>query len=531
MQADNKKENKADVADQRDRVTIFDTTLRDGEQSPGATMNLAEKLEVARALRDLGVDVIEAGFPIASPGDFEEVQQIARQVDGPVICGLARCAKVDIDTAWRALADASRSRIHVFLATSPIHREFKLRMSKAEVVARAVEGVKRAREYCDDVEFSAEDAARTEVDFLAEVIERVIEAGARTVNIPDTVGYAVPEQFAALIRHLKRTVSNVEQAVLSVHCHNDLGLAVANTLAALEAGARQVECTINGIGERAGNCSLEEVVMALRTRADHFHLGTGIKTTRLHPTSRLVANVTGLQVQRNKAIVGQNAFAHEAGIHQHGMLQHHSTYEIMRPEDVGMTQTQLVLGKHSGRHALRQRVEELGYHLDDVQLQKVFEDFKKLADTKKEIYDGDLEALIEGRIRADIPALWQIVAVHTSGGTGTIPTAAVCLKHADGRSLREAASGDGPIDAVFNAIERITGTQVRLRDYKIRSVTVGKDSQGEATVEVEYNGRPYHGRASSTDIIEASACAFINAVNRIAVESQPVPEAMASAGA
>src|ERR1700686_1697859 len=339
-----------------DRLIIFDTTLRDGEQSPGASMNLAEKLEVALALKELGVDVIEAGFPIASPGDFEAVQAIARQVEGPVICGLARCNADDIDRAWEALREAPRPRIHVFLATSAIHREFKLRMAKEEIVRRAVEGVKRAKGYCENVEFSPEDAARTELDFLAEVVERAIEAGATTVNIPDTVGFAVPSQYAAAIRHLKTTVRGIDNVVISVHCHNDLGLAVANSLIALHEGARQVECTVNGLGERAGNCALEEIVMAVRTRSDYFRLETKISTRRLLPTSRLVSRVTGIPVQRNKAIVGQNAFAHEAGIHQDGMLKHSETYEIMRPDDVGVLRTELVLGKHSGRHALSQRI-------------------------------------------------------------------------------------------------------------------------------------------------------------------------------
>jgi len=389
----------------KDTLIIFDTTLRDGEQSPGASMNLAEKLEVALALRDLGVDVIEAGFPIASPGDFEAVQAVARKVEGPVICGLARCHPDDIDRAAEALRDAARPRIHVFLATSAIHREFKLNMAKDEIVRRAVEGVKRAKGYCDDIEFSPEDAARTELDFLAEVVERVIEAGATTVNIPDTVGYAVPEQYAAAIRHLKQSVRGIEKAVISVHCHNDLGLAVANSLAAVKEGARQIECTINGLGERAGNCALEEVVMAVRTRADYFGVQSRINTKRLLPASRLVSHVTGIQVQRNKAIVGQNAFAHEAGIHQDGMLKERSTYEIMRPEDIGLQRTELVLGKHSGRHALRQRIRDLGYHLDDIQLQRVFESFKVLADRKKEIYDADIEALAEAQIHTG-PALW-----------------------------------------------------------------------------------------------------------------------------
>ena len=499
-----------------DRLLIFDTTLRDGEQSPGASMNLTEKLEVALALKDLGVDIIEAGFPIASPGDFEAVQAIARQVDGPIICGLARCHTDDIDRAGQALKDAKRPRIHVFLATSAIHREFKLHMQREEIVRRAVEGVKRAKSYCDDVEFSPEDAARTELDFLAEVVERVIEAGATTVNIPDTVGYAVPEQYAAAIRHLKQNVRGIDKAVISVHCHDDLGMAVANSLAAVHEGARQIECTINGIGERAGNCALEEVVMALKTRADYFQLETGIHTQRLFPTSRLVSKITGLQVQRNKAIVGQNAFAHEAGIHQDGMLKERRTYEIMRPEDIGLGQNELVLGKHSGRHALRQRVRDLGYHLDEAQLQQIFDGFKALADRKKLVYDADIEALAEAQIHTG-PAVWTLEAVTCNAGSGTIPSAAVCLWHNEGRIHREAVFGDGPVDAVFRAIERITGIEVELRDYHVRSVTVGQDAQGEAQIEAEYNGRVIRGRSVSTDIIEASALAFLQVINRIAL--------------
>jgi 2-isopropylmalate synthase len=502
-----------------DRLLIFDTTLRDGEQSPGASMNLAEKLEIAHALRDLGVDIIEAGFPIASPGDFEAVQAVARQVEGPIICGLARCNPEDIDRAWEALKDAPRPRIHVFLATSAIHREFKLRMAKEEIVRRAVEGVKRARGYCDNVEFSPEDAARTELDFLAEVVEKAIEAGATTVNIPDTVGYAVPEQYAAAIRHLKQTVRGIDRVVISVHCHNDLGLAVANSLAALKEGARQVECTINGLGERAGNCALEEVVMAVKTRPDYFGLTTTINTRRLCPTSRLVSRVTGIEVQRNKAIVGRNAFAHEAGIHQDGLLKERRTYEIMRPEDVGLAQTELVLGKHSGRHALRQRVRDLGYHLDENQLQKLFEAFKALADRKKEIYDADLEALAEAQIHTG-PALWALEAFQAI--SGSIPTATVVLWHKDGTIVKDAATGDGPIDAVFKTIERITGTTVKLRDYHVRSVSIGEDAQGEVQLEAEHNGRVFRGRGVSTDIIEASAQAFLQVINRIAARAQPV---------
>jgi 2-isopropylmalate synthase len=502
-----------------DRLIIFDTTLRDGEQSPGASMNLAEKLEVAHALAELGVDIIEAGFPIASPGDFEAVQAVARQVRGPVICGLARCNPDDIDRAWEALREAERPRIHVFLATSAIHREFKLHMAKDEIVRRAVEGVKRAKGYCEDVEFSPEDAARTEVDYLAEVVQAAVDAGATTVNIPDTVGYAMPSQYAAAIRHLKQTVRGVEGVVISVHCHNDLGMAVANSLAALHEGARQVECTINGIGERAGNCALEEVVMAVRTRRDYFGLDARINTRKLVPTSRLVSRVTGIQVQRNKAVVGQNAFAHEAGIHQDGMLKERSTYEIMNPEDVGLARTELVLGKHSGRHALRQRVRDLGFHLDEEQLNKVFEQFKVLADRKKNIYDADIVALAETQI-STAPRAWALEAFTCNAGSGTIHSAAVCLWHKDGTIHKDASIGDGPVDAVFKAIERITGIEPNLRDYRVQSVTVGEDAQGEAHIEAEHRGRVVTGRAVSTDIIEASALAFLQVINRLATRQE-----------
>jgi 2-isopropylmalate synthase len=513
----------AHKSDNTDRVIIFDTTLRDGEQSPGASMNLAEKLQVAHALRELGVDVIEAGFPIASPGDFESVQAIAREVHGPVICGLARCNADDIDRAGKAVRDAKKPRIHVFLATSAIHRELKLKMAKEEIIRRAVEGVKRAKGHVEDVEFSPEDAARTELDFLAEVVERAVEAGATTVNIPDTVGYAVPSQYAAAIAHLKKTVRGVENIVLSVHCHNDLGMAVANSLAAIEQGARQIECTINGLGERAGNCALEEIVMALRTRVDYFKLANGINTRKLYPISRLVSHVTGIQVQRNKAIVGQNAFSHEAGIHQDGMLKDRSTYEIMNPEDIGLPRTQLVLGKHSGRHALRQRVLDLGYHLTEEQLQRVFDSFKILADRKKVIYDADVEALAEAQIHSG-PMLWTLEAISCNSGSATMPCAAVALWHQDGTIHRDASLGDGPVDAVFKAIERITGIEVVLKDYRVRSVSVGEDAQGEASVEAEFAGRSITGRAVSTDIIEASALAFLQVINRIVLRSKMASE-------
>jgi 2-isopropylmalate synthase len=498
------------MADDR-RIRIFDTTLRDGEQSPGASMNQAEKIEVARALAALGVDVIEAGFPIASPGDFESVRIIASEITGASICGLARCNDRDIDRAWEALQFAQKPRIHVFLATSAIHREHKLKMTTGQVVERAVASVKRARSYCADVEFSPEDAARTEIDFLCEVVEAAIAAGATTVNIPDTVGYATPTGYAKVIKTLFERVPNINDAIVSTHCHNDLGMAVANSLAACEVGARQVECTINGIGERAGNAALEEIVMALKTRYDFYGLTTNIKTERLYPLT-----ITGLKVQRNKAIVGQNAFAHEAGIHQDGMLKERSTYEIMRPEEVGVPKTDLVLGKHSGRHALRDRVTELGYHLSDEQLETLFNDFKALADKKKEVYDEDLAVLIEKHIQ-DVTPHWKLISMHTSAGTGVIPTATICIQRPDGVIVQDAAIGDGPVDAIFKAVERVTGIAANLREFGVRGVTAGKDAQGEVSLEleVESDDRTFRGRAASTDIIEASAEAYINAVNAI----------------
>ena len=399
-----------------DQIIIFDTTLRDGEQSPGCSMNTREKLEVARALVELGVDVIEAGFPIASPGDFEAVSQIAAKFgDRTTICALARSREDDIAKAKAALVSAEKRRIHVFLATSAIHREFKLKMDKAQIIERAISSVKLAKEFCDDIEFSPEDAARTELDFLCEVVEKTIEAGATTVNIPDTVGYATPNHYFKVISHLKKNVPNINKAIISAHCHDDLGLAVANSLSAMEAGARQIECTINGLGERAGNAALEEIVMAIRTRADYYGVHTKINTQRLYPTSHLVSTITGMKVQRNKAIVGQNAFAHEAGIHQHGVLQERSTYEIMRPEDVGYVGQNLVLGKHSGRHAFRDRVVQLGFNLDEQALQKAFDDFIALADKKKEVYDSDIIALIENRL-SDAADRWRLVSFHTSAG-------------------------------------------------------------------------------------------------------------------
>jgi 2-isopropylmalate synthase len=501
----------------RNRVRIFDTTLRDGEQSPGASMNIHEKIEVARALAGLGVDIIEAGFPIASAGDFDAVRTIATEVAGATVCGLARCNDRDIDRAWEALKYAQKPRIHVFLATSAIHREHKLRMTPKQIIERAVASVQRAKSFCADVEFSPEDAARTEIDFLCEVVEAAIEAGAATVNIPDTVGYATPLQYSAVIRALCERVKNIGRAIVSTHCHDDLGMAVANSLAGCEAGARQVECTINGIGERAGNAALEEIVMALKTRFDYYGLATSIKTERLYPVSRMVSKITGLAVQRNKAIVGRNAFAHESGIHQDGMLKERSTYEIMRPEEVGVPKTDLVLGKHSGRHALRDRVTELGYHLSEEQVETLFNDFKTLADKKKEVYDEDLIVLIE-KYLDDVPTPWQLVSLHTTAGTSVLPTATIAIRRPDGEIVQDAALGDGPVDAIFKVVERVTGVRANLREFVVRSVTQGKDAQGEVTLEleVESDDRSFRGRAASTDIIEASAEAYINAVNAIA---------------
>src|SRR5215510_9182521 len=422
------------MAPNPDHVLIFDTTLRDGEQAPGCSMTLPEKLRVARALADLGVDVIEAGFPAASRGDWESVNAVAREVQGPIICGLARCNRGDIELVAKAIKPAEKKRIHVFLATSAIHRQYKLNMAQEEIIRTAVEGVKIARDLCEDVEFSPEDASRTELDFLTQVVEAVIDAGASTVNIPDTVGYTVPDEFAELFRYLRKNVRGIDRVRLSVHCHDDLGMAVANSLTAVVAGARQVECTINGIGERAGNCSLEEVVMALKTRAAFFNVNTGVNTTRLYPTSRLVSNITGMPIPRNKAVVGENAFAHESGIHQHGMLKHHSTYEIMRPEDVGLSRSSLVLGKHSGRHAFRERVKSLGFELDDAEFNRVFEEFKALADKKKELFDGDIEALVlRAENHADGP--WNLGELKISATLNAPAEAYVQLTHTDGRAV------------------------------------------------------------------------------------------------
>jgi 2-isopropylmalate synthase len=497
-----------------DRVLIFDTTLRDGEQSPGCSMTAPEKLRVAKALAELGVDVIEAGFPAASRGDFESVATVAREVSGPIICGLARCNADDIALAARALAGAPRHRIHLFLATSAIHRQYKLNMAQEEILRLAADSVARARELCEDVEFSPEDASRTELEFLAQVVEEAIAAGATTVNIPDTVGYTVPDEFAELFRYLRKNVRGIERVRLSVHCHDDLGMAVANSLTAVVAGARQIECTINGIGERAGNCSLEEVVMALKTRAQFFNVTTGVQTNRLYPTSRLLSSITGQPIPRNKAVVGENAFAHESGIHQHGMLKHHSTYEIIRPEDVGLSRSHLVLGKHSGRHAFRERVQALGFELDELELNRVFEEFKALADKKKELFDGDIEALV---LRAEGSAAgpWNLSDLTIEAKSGAPARASVCLTHSNGARVERTASGDGPVDAAFKAIEAATGITVSLRKFEVQAVSEGEDAQGEARVYVEYNRKIYRGASVSTNIVESGTRAFLEVINRI----------------
>ncbi|MHC4441843.1 MAG: 2-isopropylmalate synthase [Planctomycetota bacterium] len=497
-------------------IRIFDTTLRDGEQSPGASLNTSEKLEIARQLELLNVDIIEAGFPISSPDDFDAVRSIADIIENCTVAGLARCMEKDIKRAADAVKDAKQPRIHVFCATSAIHRQYKLKRAEEEIIKLSVEGVELAKSFVDDVEFSPEDAARTEPPFLTEVVEATIEAGATTVNIPDTVGYSTPDHFKQIIEHLYATVKNIDRAVISVHCHNDLGLAVANSLAAVQAGARQVECTINGLGERAGNASLEEVVMAIKTRADVFNCRTRVNTTRIFPVSRLVSSLTGIHVQRNKAIVGENAFAHEAGIHQHGVLAHRETYEIMNPEDVGIDSSKLVLGKHSGRHALSERLIKLGLHLDQDKLDVVFEQFKHLADRKKEVFDEDLESIV-GQVleESENAKSWELVSLQTTGGTGVLPTATVRLKNLnDETEVTDAATGDGPIDAAFTCIMRLTDMDVELKEYDLRAVTGGRDAQGEVHLELRYLDRTYRGRGRSTDIIEASVFAYIHALNR-----------------
>ncbi len=507
------------------RVAIFDTSLRDGEQSPGCSMTAAQKLRFAHALAELGVDTIEAGFPASSESDLNGCAAIARDVRGAGVATLARCNSSDIEACARALERAERPRIHVFISTSPLHREHKLAMSRDEVVARAVAGVEQARRYVEDVEFSAEDALRTEPDFLAEICSAALEAGARTLNIPDTVGYTTPAEIRALFEYLRANVRDADRAIFSAHCHDDLGLAVANSLAAIEGGARQVECTINGIGERAGNCALEELVMALETRRAYFGATTGIRTERLVPTSRLLTRITGMGVQRNKAIVGANAFAHESGIHQHGMLKHRGTYEILRPEAVGWAKSQMIMGRHSGRAALADRLKELGFALEEPQLNQVFGRFKALTEKKREVFDADLEALALGIDCGTGNGIaiggWRLHRLHVSTGVGdgTLPTASVELSSPDGRRVTEAATGDGPVHALFAALARGTGTHLDVESYQVSSVTTGEDAQGQASLTARAptgaGGDEITGSGTSTDILEASALAWLDIVNRL----------------
>ncbi len=512
------------------RVTIFDTTLRDGEQSPGATLNADEKLEIAKQLARLGVDVIEAGFPASSPGDLEAVRRIAQNIQGPTICGLARCIKSDIDAAWEAVQDAEKKRIHTFISTSDIHMQHQLHMTREEVVEHTREMVSHAKAYCDDVEFSPMDAGRSDPNFVHKVLEVAIAAGATTVNIPDTVGYTMPKEFKALIRGIRENTPGIENTIISVHCHNDLGLAVANSLAGVEAGARQVECTINGLGERAGNAALEEIVMALYTRQKYFDLSTGINTQAIYPTSRMVSEYTGLDVQANKAIVGANAFAHESGIHQDGVLKNSLTYEIMDAQTVGLSQSTLVLGKLSGRHAFSDRLEQMGYHLDEDQLNRAFARFKSLADKKKVITERDLEAIVSDEVFQPTE-VYKLKHIQVTCGDHAIPTATVSLEAPDGSTVTDASHGTGPVDAVYKAINRIVQISNELIEFSVKAVTEGIDAVGEVTIRIEatidddailptnpQTGRKTHvfsGHGASTDIIVASGRAYLSALNKL----------------
>lgn len=496
------------------RVDIFDTTLRDGEQSPGCSMNLEEKLRMARQLDALGVDIIEAGFPIASDDDFAAVREVAKTCRRPIIAALCRTTPEDIERAWGALSYAARPRIHTFVATSDIHLQYKLQKSREEVLEMACKAVRLAKGFTDDVEFSAEDATRSDLDYLCEIIAAVIDEGATVVNIPDTVGYTIPSEYTHIIQTLKTRVPNIDRATISVHCHNDLGLAVANSLAAVAAGARQIECTINGIGERAGNASLEEIVMALRVRKDLMPYENDVTTEELYRSSQTLSNITGVMVQPNKAVVGKNAFAHEAGIHQHGVLKNRITYEIMTPESIGVKTNNIVLGKHSGRHALNNKYEEMGYTLSRPELDKAYKLFIKLADQKKEIFEEDLMAILHDGI-AQIPERFKLRAVQATAGTSTLATALVTL--ADTKTEEnetQTAAGDGPVNAIYEAISKITGLKGDLVDYTVRSITRGADAVGEVFVHVDFDGVSYTGKAASTDIVDASARAYLNAVNK-----------------
>lgn len=496
-----------------DRIIFFDTTLRDGEQSPGASMNVAEKLRLASQLEKLGVDIIEAGFPAASQGDFEAVKAVSAKVKTVQVAGLARTSKEDIDKAWGAVKDAAHPRIHTFIATSDIHMSHKLKMERDDVIRTAVESVKYAKGFTDNVEFSAEDASRSDRDFLCKVLEAAIEAGATTVNIPDTVGYALPNEFGELIAYLKAHTPNIHKAIISVHCHNDLGLATANTMAGLMAGARQAEVTVNGIGERAGNTSLEEVAMSVHTRKSLLDLSIGINTVEIWPTSRLVSMITGIVVQPNKAVVGANAFAHEAGIHQDGVLKNRMTYEIMEPETVGLTSNRMVLGKHSGRHAFRDKLESLGYDLTKNEIDKLFLKMKDLADKKKELVDEDIEALIGEEILR-VPDIYELIYLNVVSGTVTIPTATVILK-IEGNEVQSSGYGAGPVDATYNTIAKMTGTGSRLLRFSVNSITGGMDAQGEVTVRLQEDSFVALGKGTDPDIITAAARAYLNGLNRL----------------
>ncbi len=495
------------------RIKIFDTTLRDGEQTPGVCLDMHEKLEIARSLVRLNVDIIEAGFPIASPGDFKGVSQIAECIKGPVIAGLSRANKKDIDAVVEALKKAERPRVHTFIATSDIHMEYKLKMSRDQVLAVTEESVRYAKQFIEDIEFSAEDASRSDWGFLCQVYAKAIAAGATVINVPDTVGYTTPDEYGALIRHLREHVPGIDKVDISVHCHNDLGLAVANSLAAVQAGATQVECTINGLGERAGNAALEELIMAFYTRRDYYNVTTNIDTKQIYRASTQVSALTGVDVQINKAIVGDNAFAHESGIHQHGVMNNSLTYEIISPEVIGMSRNSIVLGKHSGRHAFEDRLKQLDYNLDSETVNILFAKFKDLADRKKVVFDQDIVALIIDKPSVH-PAWYRLVSYQVvSGGSANAATASVRLETSNGIT-EEASCGDGPVDAVFKAIEQAVGFAVGLKDYQLKAITAGEDALGESTVWIEYNGAVYNGRGLSTDVIEASARAYINAINK-----------------
>jgi len=498
-----------------DKLIIFDTTLRDGEQSPGASMTREEKVRIAKILERMKVDVIEAGFPIASPGDFESVKAVADTIKDSTVCGLARALNKDIDRAGEALKGANSSRIHTFIATSPIHMEKKLRMSADQVVEQAVAAVKRARKYTDNVEFSPEDAGRSELDFLCRVIEAVIDAGATTINIPDTVGYNIPHQFGLLLHNLLTKIPNADKAIFSVHCHNDLGLAVANSLSAVLNGARQVECTINGLGERAGNASLEEVVMAVRTRQDVFTCDTTLDTSQIVPASRLVSVITGFPVQPNKAIVGANAFAHESGIHQDGVLKSRETYEIMLAEDVGWNKNHIILGKHSGRSALKSRLKDLGIEFNSEEsLNQAFARFKDLADKKHEIFDDDLQALVSETTTSSHNEHIKLVSLKVCSETGEIPNASLIL-NVDGKEQSASAEGGGPVDAAFKSIEKIINSKAELKLYSVNNITSGTDAQGDVTVRLEKSERVVNGQGADTDIVIASVKSYINALNKL----------------